>query len=181
MDVSSLGMTRGWLVVVAFLAGAALVVGQAPPDAKTLAQLQKLFPMASGFSPKGGELPVFRAFTGDPKAPAVIGYAFYTTELQPLERAYDGPIKWLVGMNNGGVITGVILVEHKEPFGNFSIETPGFQAQFKDKNIRDSFKIGEDIDAIARATISVGSSARAIRNSARRVARALLTPPGTSR
>ena len=68
-----------------------------------------------------------------------------------------------------------------EPFGNFSIETPEFQAEFNSKNIRDAFKVGADIDAIARASISVGSSARAIRNSARRVARALLTPPGESR
>ena len=71
---------------------------------------------ASGFSPKGGDLPLFKAYAGDPKAPSptVLGYAFYTTELQPLERAYDGPIKWLVGMNTAGVLTGVILIEHNE-------------------------------------------------------------------
>ena len=45
----------------------------------------------------------------------------------------------------------------------------------------DAFKVGDDIDAISRATVSVTSSARAIRNSARRIARALLTPPGESR
>jgi NosR/NirI family nitrous oxide reductase transcriptional regulator len=161
------------------LAAVALVSAQAPPDAKTLAQLQKLFPSASGFSPKAGDPPVFKAYVGDPKAPSptVIGYAFYTTELQPLERAYDGPIKWLVGMDTSGVLTGVVLVEHKEPFGNFSIETPKFQQQFVHKSIRDAFKVGNDIDAIAQASISVGSSARVIRNSARRVARSLLAPP----
>jgi NosR/NirI family nitrous oxide reductase transcriptional regulator len=176
-------MKPGLLVVAAFFAAIVMVAGQAPPDAKTLAQLQKLFPAASGFSPKGGDLPLFKAYAGDPKAPSptVLGYAFYTTELQPLERAYDGPIKWLVGMNTAGVLTGVILIEHKEPFGNFSIETAGFQDTFKNKNIRDAFKVGADIDAIARASISIGSSARAIRNSARRVARSVLTPPGDAR
>lgn len=171
------------IVFLTVALGAGVVVGQSATDAKTLAQLQRLFPAASGFSAKTGELPVFRAYSGDPKAasPSVIGYAFFTTELQPLERAYDGPIKWLVGMTPSGVLTGVVLVEHKEPFGNFSIETTEFQNAFKDKNIRDNFKVGTDIDAISRATISVTSSARAIRNSARRVARALLTPPGDTR
>ena len=49
--------------------------------------------------------------------------------------------------------------------------------QFKGKNIRDPFKVGEDIDAISRATITVTSASRAVRNSSRRIARALLTPP----
>lgn len=169
-----------FMVVTAVIGAATVVAGQDALDSKTLAQLQRLFPNASGFSEKAGNPPVFKALTGDPKAPsqAVAGYAFYTTELQPLERAYDGPIKWLVGINTNGVLTGVVLVEHKEPFGNFSIETQEFQRQFINKNIADAFKVGADIDAIARATVSVGSSARAIRSSARRVARSLLTPPG---
>jgi NosR/NirI family nitrous oxide reductase transcriptional regulator len=172
------------LAVTCVVAAAVTVVsGQAALDSKTQSQLKALFPQATGFSPKGGDLPTFKAYSGDPNAasPTVIGYAFYTTEMQPLERAYDGPIKWLVGMDTRGVLTGIVLVEHKEPYGNFSIETIGFQNQFKGKNIRDAFKVGADIDAISRATVSVTSSARAIRNSARRVARALLTPPGESR
>jgi transcriptional regulator of nitric oxide reductase len=171
------------VVVTCVFAAVVVVSGQAALDSKTQAQLKSLFPQASGFSAKGADLPVIKAYSGDPKAasPSVIGYAFYTTEMQPLERAYDGPIKWLVGMDTRGVLTGAILVEHKEPYGNFSIETGAFQSHFKNKDIRDAFKIGADIDAISRATVSVGSSARAIRNSARRVARALLTPPGESR
>lgn len=171
------------LAVTCVLGAAVVVSGQAALDGRTQSQLKQLFPQATGFSPKGGDVPTFKAYSGDPKAtpPTVIGYAFYTTELQPLERAYDGPIKWLVGMDTRGILTGVVLVEHKEPYGDFSIETGGFQNHFKGKSIRDAFKVGDDIDAISRATVSVGSSARAIRNSARRVARALLTPPGESR
>jgi NosR/NirI family nitrous oxide reductase transcriptional regulator len=175
-------MRAALFLAATLLGAAAILAGQAPTDALTLAQLKKLFPAATGFSPKEGDIPLFKAYSGDPKSPspAILGYAFYTTELQPLERAYDGPIKWLVGMNTSGVLTGVVLVEHKEPFGNFSIETAEFQNTFKNKNIRDNFKVGADIDAIARATISMASSARAIRNSARRVARALLAPPGAA-
>lgn len=171
------------LAVTCVLGAAVVVSGQAVLDGKTQSQLKSLFPQASGFSPKSGDVPTFKAYGGDPKAAsqAVIGYAFFTTEMQPLERAYDGPIKWLVGMDTHGVLTGVVLVEHKEPYGNFSIETPEFQGQFKGKDIRDAFKVGADVEAVSRATISVTSSARAIRNSARRVARVLLTPPGESR
>jgi hypothetical protein len=43
--------------------------------------------------------------------------------------------------------------------------------------VRDGFRVGADIDAVSRATISVTSAARAIRNSARRMATQLLVPP----
>jgi transcriptional regulator of nitric oxide reductase len=118
---------------------------------------------------------------GDPPRPgSILGYAFWTTDLQPLERGYDGPIKLLVGLGLDATITGVILVEHREPFGDFSIEPPAFAAQFAGKDVRDAFKVGDDVDAVTRATITVTSATRAVRNGARRVARAFLTPPGTA-
>jgi hypothetical protein len=43
--------------------------------------------------------------------------------------------------------------------------------------VRDSFKVGVDIDAVSRATITMTSAARAIRNSARRMATQLLVAP----
>jgi len=137
-------------------------------------QLRQLFPSATAFSPKTGEPPHFKVY--DAKQ-TVTGYAFWTTELEPLERGYDGPIKILVGMDTQGVIAGIIVAEHNEPYGNFSIDLPRFPAQFKGKSIRDPFRVGGDIHAVSRATMTVSSAARAVRNSARRVARALLTPP----
>jgi len=150
------------------------LAGQATMDAKLQGQLKQLFPNAATFSPKGGDPPHFKAFGKDQ---ALLGLAFWTTELQPLERAYDGPIKILVGMDTKGILTGVIVVEHHEPYGNFSVDTPGFAAQFRGKDIHDAFKVGADVDAISRATISVTSSSRSIRNSARLAARQLLTAP----
>jgi NosR/NirI family nitrous oxide reductase transcriptional regulator len=162
------------------LGGYVVVEGQGP-DAKLQAQLKQLFPNATSFSAKSGEPPHIKAFQGDPKLPqSLVGYAFYTTELQPLERGYDGPIKSLVGMNTKGVLTGIIVVEHHEPYGDFSIEIPAFPKQFQNKDIRDPFRVGGDIDAVSRATITVTSASRAIRNSARRVARAFLTPPSAA-
>jgi NosR/NirI family nitrous oxide reductase transcriptional regulator len=155
-----------------------LAAGQSSIDPKQEAQLRQLFPSATSFAPKGGDPPHFKAFSTDPStgAPAIAGFAFWTTELDPLERGYDGPIKILVGMNTSGVITGIIVADHHEPFGYFSVDRPEFPAQFKGKRITDPFRVGADVDAVSRATMTVTSSARAIRDSSRRVARQLLTP-----
>src|SRR5690606_25614459 len=111
------------------------------------------------------------------KEPELLGLAYWTTELEPLERGFDGPIKMLVGMDTSGVITGVILTDHREPYGYFSIDLPEVMAQFERKNVRDGFRVGQDIDAISRATITMESTSRAVRNSSRRIARAYLVPP----
>jgi NosR/NirI family nitrous oxide reductase transcriptional regulator len=159
---------------IVFAAIAVVVLAaQAPIDSKTEANLKRLFPAATAFTPKAGDPPHFKAMSGQ----TLLGLAFWTTELQPLERAYDGPIKILVGMDTKGILTGVVVVEHHEPYGNFSVDTAGFAAQFRGKSIRDAFKVGVDVDAISRATISVTSASRAIRNSARLAARQLLPAP----
>ena len=155
--------TAGWIVVA----------GQTPGDQKLQNNLKNLFPAAASFSPKEGSPPHITAFN---PAKAPVGFAFWTTDLEPLERGYDGPIKILVGMDPKGLLTGVVVAEHHEPYGSFSVDTPEFAGQFKNKSIRDPFKVGGDIDAVSRATISITSASRAVRNSARRVARQLLTP-----
>ncbi len=107
----------------------------------------------------------------------MLGLAYWTTEIEPLERGFDGPIKMLVGMNTQGELTGVIVTDHREPYGYFSVDLPEWPQQFVGKSIRDAFKVGTDVDAITRATISVTSASRAIRNASRKVARAHLAPP----
>jgi NosR/NirI family nitrous oxide reductase transcriptional regulator len=166
-----------FLASVLVIGAMAAAGGQSAHDGKLQAQLKQLFPEAASFSPKGGSPPHFKAFT---PPQTVAGFVFWTTELEPLERGYDGPIKMLVGLDTKGVLTGVVVVEHHEPYGNFSVEPPEFAAQFKGKSIRDQFKVGVDVDAVSRATITVTSATRAIRNSARRVARQLLAPPSES-
>ena len=157
----------------------AVVVGTSPAgqgalDPKLRGQLTQLFPAAASFSPKSGEPPHFKAYDA---RRTITGFAFWTTELEPLERGYDGPIKMLVGLDTQGVLTGIVVVEHHEPYGNFSIELPQFPAQFRGKSVRDPFRVGSDIHAVSRATMTVSSAARAVRNSARRIARQLLSPP----
>jgi transcriptional regulator of nitric oxide reductase len=167
--------------VVVLAASVTILFGQGRgSEAQLQARLKGLFPAASTFSPKEGDPPHYTAYATDAGGTkTVLGYAYWTTDLDPLERGYDGPIVMLVGMDLKGILTGLVVTEHKEPYGNFSVEPPAFAAQFKGKSVRDAFKVGADIDAVSRATISVTSASRAVRNSSRRIARALLPPPST--
>jgi transcriptional regulator of nitric oxide reductase len=141
--------------------------------------LRKLFPDATAFSPLSGSPLHFKAYAADPKtrpdAP-LLGYAFWTTDLVPKEHGYHGPIHLLVGMDLSGVLTGVVLDYHSDPYGYFSVEPPEFVAQFKGKSVRDAFRVGGDIDAVSRATITITSGARAVRDSSRAMARQFLSP-----
>jgi NosR/NirI family nitrous oxide reductase transcriptional regulator len=167
------------VIAVAMLSSAA---AQTAPDSNLQSQLKRVFPNASAFSAKQtGPPPHYVAYAGDPSAKNIAGFVFWTTEVEPLERGYDGPIKMLVGVDTKGVITGVLVTEHHEPYGYFSVEPPKFAQQFKGKDIRDPFKVGADVDAVSSATITINSSTRAIRNGARRIARALLTPQGSAK
>jgi NosR/NirI family transcriptional regulator, nitrous oxide reductase regulator len=162
---------RGFVLFLALFAGLYIV---AAAQGSSDARLARVFPTATAFSPKEGDPPHYTAY-GPNKA--VLGYAFYTTEILPLERGYGGPIVMLIGLDTTGHLTGLSVIEHHEPYGDFSIDRPEFAAQFKGKDVRDPFKLGEDVDAVARASITMGSAVRAIRNSSRRMARAMLTTP----
>ena len=174
---------RTALAIVTLIVGTLTTItvshAQLAIDPKLQGQLKQLFPAAVGFSPKAVDPPHFKVYASNPLADpdAFTGLAFWTTEVEPLERGYDGPIKILVGMDTKGVITGILIAQHHEPYGDFSIDPPQFAAQFKGKSIRDPFKVGVDIDAISRATITITSAVRAIRTSARRIATRLLVPP----
>jgi transcriptional regulator of nitric oxide reductase len=149
---------------------------QVSHDPELFGQLKKLFPEAATFSAKTGSPAVYRAFGAGGES-ELLGLAYWTTELEPLERGFDGPIKMLVGLNTAGEITNILVTDHREPYGYFSLDLPDWAKQFENKNIRDAFKVGADIDAITRATITVTSASRAIRNASRKVARAHLAPP----
>jgi NosR/NirI family nitrous oxide reductase transcriptional regulator len=168
---SALGVVT---LVVGLLSTAMSGQNQPGSDPRLQAQLKQLFPAAT-FSPKVPDPPHYKAFAPNPQTLA--GVTFWTTEIEPLERGYDGPIKMLVGMDTKGVLTGVVVAAHNEPYGDFSVDRPEFAAQFVGKSIRDPFRVGADVDAVSRATITITSAARAIRISARRIATQLLAPP----
>ena len=102
-------------------------------------------------------------------------------DLVPGELGYHGHIHMLIGMDTAGRIVGVIMDVNTEPYGDISIDLPEFPLQFKGKSIRDRFEVGQDVDVVSRATISVRAAARTVRESARMVARSVLTPDAVKR
>jgi hypothetical protein len=82
----------------------------------------------------------------------------------------------LVGMNLTGILTGAIVDYDSEPYGYFSVQPPEFGAQFTGKSVRAAFRVGGDVHAVSRATITISSATRAIRDSARMMAKAFLNP-----
>ena len=146
--------------------------------------LKKLFPSAVAFSKLAGDPLHFIAYAVDPRtnpAASPIGFAFWTTDLVPQEHGYHGPIHILVGMDMAGILAGVVVDYDSEPYGYFSVEPPPFAAQFKGKSIREPFRVGGDVDAVSRASLSINSAARAIRDSSRMMARLFLTPDAVKR
>ena len=99
----------------------------------------------------------------------------------PTEHGYHGPIHLLVGLDLRGIITGVVVDYHSEPYGYFSVEPQKFADQFKGKSIFDTFRVGGDVDAVSHASLSVNSATRAIRDASRLIARALLDPNAVKR
>ncbi len=162
-------------ILALLFATVVVLEGQSPFDPLLQEQLARLFPKAASFSPKEGSPPHFKALAANGDT---IGFAFWTTELEPLERGYDGPIQVLVGVDLDAELTGVIVVRHHEPYGYFSVDTPEYAAQFVRKSVRDRFRVGADVDGVATATITVRSATRAVRNGARRIARQFLRPEG---
>jgi transcriptional regulator of nitric oxide reductase len=145
------------------------------------AELKRLFPAAAAFSPLAGDPLHFKAYAADPKtnpSAPTLGVAFWTTDLVPQEHGYHGPIHILVGMDNTGTLTGVVVTYNSEPYGYFSVEPPKFAMQFKGKKVTDPFRVGSDVDAVSRASISIASATRAIRDSARMIAKQLLPEAG---
>lgn len=141
--------------------------------------LKEVIPGANEFSEKEGVPPVFKAYSTDPvsKEQQLTGYAFLTADVPPEEVGYSAPIEVLVGMDLEGRITGIKVLYYTESirriWGDF-LSIPGYQEQFTGKFISDDFRVGEDIDGISRATITVRAMSIGIRNSARRVAQSYL-------
>src|SRR5512144_959434 len=101
---------RALIIATAFAAGSVAVMGQSSIDGRTEVQLERLFPTATSFSPKVPTPPHYKAYAaGASGQPTLLGIAFWTTELEPLEHGYDGPIPILVGMTMNGILTGVVV------------------------------------------------------------------------
>lgn len=178
---------RRHLAILVVLSVVSLTVAVAPQSGSGQEQgelptrlLLRVLPEASEFTPKEGAPPVFRGYrVGAGGERVLVGYAFYTSDLPPEEPGYNDPIQVLVGMDPQGVLTGAVVTHYTESLrrtrGDF-LGRGGFQDQFAGKSIGDPFRVRRDVDGISGATITVAAMSLGIRNAARRVAAAYLTP-----
>lgn len=139
--------------------------------------LKRVVPGADSFSDKSGEPPVYKAYrTASNGEQILIGYAFVTPDVPPEPVGYNGPIDTLVGIDLKGTITGVKVVYYKESLrytiGDFF--SWGFEEQFAGKTAADRFQVDNDLDGIARATISAKAMARGVRQALRAVKQAYI-------
>jgi Na+-translocating ferredoxin:NAD+ oxidoreductase RnfG subunit/Pyruvate/2-oxoacid:ferredoxin oxidoreductase delta subunit len=121
-----------------------------------------IFPESQGFIKETGKTPHYKIYrTSSQTAHDIIGIAFVTTDLSPEIRGYAGPIKMLVGMNTSGAILKTHVISHSET-PSYVLELDEFIKQFSGRGIRDSFRLGKDIDGITRATITSEAISRSV-------------------
>jgi transcriptional regulator of nitric oxide reductase len=141
--------------------------------------LKQLFPHAAAISPHQGSPLHWKVYAQNPaQHPQVqpVALAWWSTDVVPHERGYNGATHMFVGMDMSGTIIGAVMAYSTDPYAFFSVEPPEFAAQFKNKSIRAPFRVGEDIHAVSRATLTVSSATRAVRDSARLMAKLFLNP-----
>jgi len=167
------------LVLAVLVVSAASLPAQRMTTNPADGHLKMMFPDAAYISPHSGSPLHWKIYRVDPRMnPKVqpIALAWWTTDVVPLERGYAGPTQMFVGMNMSGIIVGAITDYSSDPYAFFSVEPPAFAAQFKGKSVRAPFRVGEDIHAVSRATLTVQSATRAVRDSARTMAKLFLNP-----
>lgn len=129
------------------------------------AALKEIMPSADSFEPKALDgMDYFEAY----KSGKLAGYCLKVTGM-----GYGGYIRMLVGINPGGVIQGVRVLEHQETPGLGSQinevrpgeKEPWFLRQFSGKDAK-TVKVRADIDAITGATISSAAVTDSIRDAA---------------
>ena len=167
-------LVRRWIAVAVICAAIVRLDALMQSSIRGLeSHLDALFPHATRYSGKTGTPAHIKVYQNDADANTerLIGFVFSTIDIEPLERGYEGPIEMLVGMDTAGTLRGVRVIAHREPYGYFSIDPPEFAAQFVGKSVLERFRVGDDVDGVTTATITVSSATRVIRKAARRVAR----------
>jgi transcriptional regulator of nitric oxide reductase len=167
------------LVLAAVAIGVAGVTAQRIATNPADRHLKATFPDAAYISPHSGSPLHWKIYRDDPRTQPKtqpIALAWWSTDVVPLERGYTGPTHLFVAMNMSGIILGAVTDYSPDPYAFFSVEPPAFAAQFVGKSVRAPFRVGDDIDAVSRATLTVQSATRAVRDSARTMAKLFLNP-----
>jgi electron transport complex protein RnfG len=146
-------------------------------EADLEAALRDLFPDADGFNPIPEDIPSpdssirFEAQYAMRKGDALEGVA-----LRSSGPSYGGPIIVLVGVQSGGRISGIKILEHADTPGlganaaspsYFVDKVSGltFYGQFTGKSVADPFEAKNDVAAITASTITSRAVSRIVKAS----------------
>ncbi|MBB3190320.1 transcriptional regulator NosR [Halomonas cerina] len=149
-----------------------LLLPALPLHALELAQVHEGFPDADRLEAIDSEWPVSGVYAGD----ELLGYAFETVDVAPIP-AYSGkPVNLLVGIDPGGRLTMAKVLDHTEPIMLVGIpdqKLQDFAGAHVPHHVNDTPKIGDNLDAISGATVTVIVVNDTIMRAARRVAAGL--------
>ncbi|AMD00746.1 transcriptional regulator NosR [Halomonas chromatireducens] len=152
-----------------------------------LSQVKAGFPDATRLADVEGEHPAKAVYAGD----TLLGYAFETDDIAPIP-AYSGrPISMLVGIDLEAHITQATILGHEEPIMLVGIPEQrlvDYADAHAPHHVNERLRVGENLDAISGATVTVIVLTETVMRSARRVAAEqgliddpLATPPAEVR
>ncbi|MCB1676553.1 MAG: regulatory protein NosR [Halioglobus sp.] len=143
-----------------------------PAGAVELEQIKGAFPGAERLVAADTELPVQAVMRGD----ELLGYVFETDDIAPIP-AYSGkPVNLLEGIDPAGRIVLAEVLKHSEPIMLVGIpeeKLQNFARVHTNFSVRDNPKIGDNLDAISGATVTVIVVNDTIMRAGRKVAASL--------
>ncbi|WP_043531358.1 transcriptional regulator NosR [Litchfieldella xinjiangensis] len=143
-----------------------------PVQAIELAQVQEGFPTANRLSTADTPLPVSAVYAGD----TLLGHVYESVDIAPVP-AYSGkPINLLVGIDTDTRIVLARVLDHAEPIMLVGIpeqRLQDFASAHVGHGVTTRLKIGDNLDAISGATVTVIVANDTILRSARQVAASL--------
>lgn len=154
------------------------------PDLCAEVPCRDVLPAATHFSNRMGHPAYVEGYRGEAAARERVGYVFLSTDVVDIP-AYSGkPVVTLIGMDSGGIITGIRILRHSEPIllvGIPESELTRFVAQYVGRFVGDRIEIGRGrteqgqlgVDAISGATVTVIAENQVILRSGYQIARQL--------
>jgi NosR/NirI family nitrous oxide reductase transcriptional regulator len=140
-----------------------------PLQALELEQVRDGFPGAERLEEADSQWPVQKVMASN----EVLGYIFETLDIAPIP-AYSGkPINLLVGIDSAGHITQADILSHEEPIMLVGIpeeRLEGFVDEHLSAHVNDRLKVGDNLDAISGATVTVIVVSDTLMRAARKVA-----------
>ncbi|MGM0982016.1 MAG: transcriptional regulator NosR [Pseudomonadota bacterium] len=155
--------------VASLLFGLFLLLLAPALHALELEQVREGFPDADRLETAESQWPVSEVRAGD----ELLGYAFESVDIAPIP-AYSGkPVNLLVGIDLEGKILQADILSHEEPImlvGIPETKLEGFADEHIPAHVNDRMKVGDNLDAISGATVTVIVVSDTIMRAARQVA-----------